>query len=112
GDGEVAMQDADAALTGHGDRHAGLGDGVHRAGEQRGRDGDATGDPRGGVGVAGDDVRMAGQQQHVIVGESDETERVVLRHETGSSAPGRDRVTRCAWTTAAGTGAASSVYRF
>ena len=30
-DREVAVQHADAALAGHGDRHPGLGDGVHRA---------------------------------------------------------------------------------
>ena len=34
-DGEVAMDDAEAALLGHGDGHARLGDGVHRGGEQR-----------------------------------------------------------------------------
>ena len=38
------MQDADAALTRHGDRHAGLGDGVHRGGQQRRGDRDAAGE--------------------------------------------------------------------
>ena len=35
-DREVAVQDADAALAGHRDRHPGLGDGVHRALETSG----------------------------------------------------------------------------
>ena len=34
-DGEVAMKDADAALAGHGDGHARLGDGVHGGGQER-----------------------------------------------------------------------------
>ena len=41
-DGEVAVQHADAALPGHRDRHARLGDGVHRAGHQRHRQRDAA----------------------------------------------------------------------
>ena len=36
-DREVAVDDADAALAGHGDGHARLGDGVHRGREQRAR---------------------------------------------------------------------------
>ena len=34
-DGQVAVQHADAALAGHGDRHPGLGDGVHGRRHQR-----------------------------------------------------------------------------
>ena len=34
-DGEVAVQDADAALAGHGDGHARFGDGVHGGGQER-----------------------------------------------------------------------------
>ena len=34
-DGEVAVEDADAALAGHGDGHARLGDGVHGGGQER-----------------------------------------------------------------------------
>ena len=34
-DGEVAVKDADAALAGHGDGHARLGDGVHGGGQER-----------------------------------------------------------------------------
>ena len=60
-DREVAVEDADAALARHRDRHAGLGDGVHRRSTAA-----ATRHlmPRvsrdGGVGLAGDDVRVAG----------------------------------------------------
>jgi hypothetical protein len=35
-DGEVAMDDAEAALLGHGDGHAGFGDGIHGGAESRG----------------------------------------------------------------------------
>ena len=41
-DRQVAVQDADAALPGHGDRHPGLGHGVHRRGDQRDAQGDAA----------------------------------------------------------------------
>ena len=34
-DGEVAVEDADAALAGHGDGHARFGDGVHGGGQER-----------------------------------------------------------------------------
>ena len=47
---------------------------------QRRRDGDAAGQARRGVGLARDDVGVPGQQQDVVVGESDEAERVVLLH--------------------------------
>ena len=33
-DGQIAMEDAHSALTGHGDRHSGLGNGVHRRTQQ------------------------------------------------------------------------------
>ena len=44
-DGEVAVDDADAALAGDGDRHARLGHGVHGTRDERRRDGDAPRDP-------------------------------------------------------------------
>ena len=86
GDGEVAVHDAEAALACHGDRHPGLGDGVHRGGQQRGLDRDALGDPGGRVGLGGDDVRVAGQQQDVVVRQADEAEGIVfgLGHECAS----------------------------
>ena len=60
--------------------HARLGDGVHRARDERRGDRDAAGEPRRGVGLARDDVGVAGQQHDVVVGESDESERVGLVH--------------------------------
>ena len=79
-DREVAMQDAEAALARDGDRHARLGDGVHRARDERRGDRDPAGHPRRRVGLARDDVGVPGQQQDVVVGESDEAERVVVLH--------------------------------
>ena len=80
------MHHAEAALAGHGDGHPGLGDGVHGRGEQRRLDGDALGDPGGRVGLGRDDVRVAGQQQDVVVRQADEAEGVVfgLGHECAS----------------------------
>ena len=80
GDREVAVQDADAALSRHRDGHAGFGDRVHGAGEQRSRDRDTASDPRRGVCLAGDDVGVPGQEQNVVVGQSDEAEGVVVLH--------------------------------
>ena len=79
-DREVAVQDAEAALARHRDRHARLGDGVHRAESSGVCDADAAGQPRGGVRLARDDVGVPGQQHDVVVGESDETERIGLVH--------------------------------
>jgi hypothetical protein len=42
-DGEVAMDNAEAALLGHSNGHAGFGDGVHGGREQRRGEGDALG---------------------------------------------------------------------
>ena len=39
-DGQVAVEDAHAALAGHGDRHLSLGDRVHRRAQQRRGQGD------------------------------------------------------------------------
>ena len=45
---------------------------------QRRRDRDAAGHARRRVGLARDDVGVSGQEQDVVVGESDETEGVVV----------------------------------
>src|SRR6202161_1014843 len=50
--GQVAVQDADTALAGHGDRHPGLGDGIHRRRQQRHAQLVAAGDPGRGVRLA------------------------------------------------------------
>ena len=41
---------------------------------------DAPGEPGGGVGLARDDVGVPGQEHHVVVGESDESEGIRLVH--------------------------------
>jgi hypothetical protein len=69
-EGQVAVQDAHAALAGHRDGHPGLGDGVHRAGQQRHLDGDIARDAARGVGLARDDVGLAREQQDVVEGEA------------------------------------------
>ena len=74
------VTDAEAALARHRDRHAGFADRVHRGRQQRRRDGDAAGDPRGGVGFGRDDAGVPRQEQAVVIGQSDESERVVVLH--------------------------------
>ncbi len=76
GDGEVAVQHADAALTGHGDGHAGLGDLVHGGGQQRNVHTDVPRDQGRGVDRIRRHVRRARQQQHVVVGQSERGEFV------------------------------------
>ena len=70
-DRQVAVQDTNATLPRHGDGHAGLGHGIHRARQQRHPQRDVAGDRGGGVGLARDHVRRRRQQQHVVVGEAD-----------------------------------------
>ena len=81
-DREVAVQDAEAALSRHRDRHATLGHGVHCGRDERCRDPDAAGQAGGRVRFARDDVGMPRQEHDVVVGESDEPERVWLFHES------------------------------
>lgn len=69
-DGHIFMNDADAALTGDGDGHAVLGDGIHGGAHQ----GDVKPDPAGELGmqidVCGQDVALGGDEQHVVEGEA------------------------------------------
>lgn len=86
-DGEVAVQHADAALTGHGDGHAGLGHLVHGGGEQGDVHPDVARDERGRVHRVGQDLGRAGQQQHVVVGQPERRELLghsvdVCSHDT------------------------------
>ena len=78
-DRQVAVQDADTALAGHRDRHARLGDRVHRRRHQGDGDGDLARQARGRVDLARDDVRLAREQQHVVVGQADVAEGVGSR---------------------------------
>jgi hypothetical protein len=65
-DGEVAVQDADTALAGHGNGHARLGDGIHRAGDERDAEPAVAGDQRAGVRLTGHQLRVRRQQQHIV----------------------------------------------
>ena len=65
-DGEVAVDDAEAALLGHGDGHAGLGDGVHGSGEERGVEGDVAGEAGLGAHLGGDYFAECGDEEDVV----------------------------------------------
>ena len=65
-DRHAAMQDAEAALAGHRDGHPRLSDGIHGRRQQRDANGDVPRQPGGRVDLAGDDVRLTRQQQHVV----------------------------------------------
>ena len=69
-DGEVAVDDAHAALLGHGDGEARLGDGVHGGGEQRGVQGDVAGELGLGADLGGDDIAVGGNEKNVVEGKS------------------------------------------
>ncbi len=69
-DGEVLVDDGHAAQLGHGDGHARFGDGVHGRRHQRDAQADAPGKRGGGVGLGGEDLRIARDQQHVIEGQA------------------------------------------
>ena len=69
-DGKVAVQHADAAVTGHGDGHVGFGDGVHRGGDRRDLHRDVACEMGGGVHFGRNDVRLVRQQQHIVIGEA------------------------------------------
>ena len=70
-DGEIAMQHADAAVAGHGDCHIRFGDCVHRGGEHRDFHGDLASEMGCGVHFRGDDIRLVGKQQHIVVGQAE-----------------------------------------
>ena len=66
----ILMDDADAALTGHGDGHLGFGDGVHGCGDEGDAQLDAGGQPCGNVDHVRGDFRVLGNQQDVVERES------------------------------------------
>jgi len=68
---QVAVQHSHPALAGHRDGHPRLGDRVHGRGDQRHPQRDVARQPGRGVDLAGDDVGLRGQQQHVIEGQSE-----------------------------------------
>ncbi len=68
-DGEIAVDDAHAALLGHGDGEARLGDGVHGGGHERGVEGDGAGEACLRADLGGDDVRVGGDQEDIVEGQ-------------------------------------------
>ena len=68
-DGEVAMDDADATLLGHGDGQARLGDGVHGGRDERGAESDVMGELGLGADLGGDDLAVGGDEQDIVEGE-------------------------------------------
>ena len=67
-DGEVAVDDAEAALLGHGDGEARFGDGVHGGGHQRGVERDVAGELGLRADLGGDDVAVGGDEQDIVEG--------------------------------------------
>ena len=90
---EIAVNHADAAGLRHGDRHARLGDGVHRRGDDRNIERDGAGDAGADIDVARQHIRKAGFEKHVVerVGFSDPLQS--LRHrQLLSAAVRRDKI--------------------
>ena len=79
--GHVLVDDPDAAFLGQGDRQGGLGDGVHRRGDQRDVDGDAARQLGADVHLAGDHFAVGGHEQDII--ESDGVAKDLLVHVHG-----------------------------
>ena len=69
-DGHILVDDADAALTGDGDGHAVLGDGIHGGADKRDIQPDLLGQLGVQVDVGGQHVAGRGDQQHVVKGEA------------------------------------------
>ena len=64
---QVVMDEAQAAVEGHGDGHARLGDGVHVGGQDRDLQAQAFREGSGQFGIPGEDLRMERGERHVVV---------------------------------------------
>jgi hypothetical protein len=73
---QVAMDDPQATLAGHGHRHPGLGNGVHRRADQWHLQRDAFGNPRACVHLRRYDLTLGRLEQHVVEGESERRKRL------------------------------------
>ena len=69
-DGHVLVDDADAALSGHGDGHAVLGDGIHGGADDRDVELDLVGELRGEIHVRGEHVALRRDQKHIVKGQA------------------------------------------
>ena len=67
--GEVAVDDAHAALLRHGDGQARLGDGVHGGGHQRRVEGDVARELGLGADLGGNDFAVGGDEEDVVEGQ-------------------------------------------
>ncbi len=90
-DRQVAVDDAEAALLRHRDRGPRLGDGVHGGAEQRDVEPDRARERGGDVGVARQDARGGGDEQHVVEGEA----LAQLRRQHAASSKSAKGPTRC-----------------
>ena len=68
-DGEVAMDDAHAALLRHGDGEARLGDGVHGGGHQRSVQRDVARELGLRADLGGNDLGVGGHEEDVVKGQ-------------------------------------------
>ena len=66
---EIAVDDAEAAGLRHGDRHLGLGHGVHGRGDDRDIERNLAGDAGADVGVGRQQLGQSGLEQDVVEGE-------------------------------------------
>ena len=69
--GHVAVDRAEAAEAGERHRHAGFGDRVHRRRDERDTQLKPVAELRRRVDLVGQDVRVLGEEQHVVEGEGD-----------------------------------------
>lgn len=65
----VVVDEAETAVEGHGDGHAGLGDGVHVRGNDRNMEPEGVGEGGGGVGGAGENLGVKRREGDVVEGE-------------------------------------------
>ncbi len=79
GDRKVAVQDTDPALSGERNRKPGLGDRVHRGGDDRDLERDRPRQPGDRRDVVREDVRLGRNEQHVIEGQTLLRELVLVR---------------------------------
>src|SRR5690606_26565898 len=75
---QVLVDDADAPFTGHGDRGAGLGDGVHRSADDWDIQLEAAGQARANIHVCGEHLAV-GRNEHDVV-ECQTFARALLKH--------------------------------
>ena len=78
-DGHIFVDDPDSPFAGNGYRHRRGGHSIHRGGDQRGVEDNVPGQHSMQVNIPGGYLRIGGDQQHVVEGESfaDELGRIV-----------------------------------